>query len=172
METVLSTGGTDVGMNEARQPAPHPPPLAVTHTGQEQRKNVLGQLAAAHVREPTGFTPCGLFVAEFVQHCAWSTRTYTRINSQSKCYKIFSDDDGRDPLPISEGHLLAFIGWLKSERMAVRRGVATKSVPQYLNAIRTMHRFYIGSPSQQFSFLKIALWAYKKWKEVRFPSSL
>lgn len=72
---------------------------------------------------------------------------------------------------MTEGHAIAFIGWLKEERVLGRRRVASASVPQYLSAVRTMHKLYVGQPSPALPFLDVVLRAYKKWEEYKFPAA-
>jgi hypothetical protein len=59
-------------------------------------------------------------------------------SSQWAAYVEFSKQERLAIVSVSERQMLAYVRWLAMEREAVRRSVATKSLLQYLSAIRVV----------------------------------
>jgi hypothetical protein len=55
---------------------------------------------------------------------AWSTRTIGSRSTQWKAYLEFCGHEGRVIVPVNEGQLVAYVGWLAIEREAGRRSVS------------------------------------------------
>ena len=81
-------------------------------------------------------------------------------------------EDDRQPVPVTEGSLVAFIGWLKMSRERGTRQVGASSIPQYLSAVRRMHELYTGRAVPVFPFLESVIRAYGKWEEAEYPKDL
>ena len=73
------------------------------------------------------------------------------------------------PLPVTERHLIAFLGWIRSQRKLGKRNISSTSVPQYLSAVRQMHTLITGESLPSFPFADLTLRAYRNWEEQYFP---
>lgn len=49
------------------------------------------------------------------------------------------------PLPVTEGHFVAFVGWLWYQRELGARKVSDVSIIQYLSAVAQVHVIYTGT---------------------------
>lgn len=107
--------------------------------------------------------------ASLVRQYAWSTRTESTRNSQWLAWVEFCEQEGRPLLPATEAHFVAYVGWLMGERIAERRSVSSRSLPQYFSAVRTMHSTLLGTAVPDFPFLPMVVRAYTKWEEEAFP---
>lgn len=129
----------------------------------------LASGAAMHLQAVAGASASAQHSAELVTQFAWSERTESSRQSQWKAWVEFCTEDGRQPLPVTEGHLVAFIGWLKLSRERGTRGVGVNSLPQYLSAVRRMHELYVGRAVPHYPFVDVVVRAYGKWEEQHFP---
>lgn len=64
---------------------------------------------------------------------------------------------------MTEGALLAYIGWLADERDAQRRDVSPASLAQYLSCVRRMHKNITGTPLLDMPYVTTAVRAYGMW---------
>lgn len=71
---------------------------------------------------------------------------------------------------MTEGSLVAFIGWLRLERDRNGRKAGAASLPQYLSAVRQMQLVLTGEQVPPYPFLNHVIRAYKKWEEEQHPS--
>jgi hypothetical protein len=110
-------------------------------------------------------TPGARRVRELVAWHAWQSRTVQTRGSQWKCYLSLCDQDCRSVIPVTESHLLAYIGWLADEKDANRRAVAPASLAQYLSAVRVMHQSLTGLPLPDMPMVAVAARAYGHWYE-------
>ena len=102
---------------------------------------------------------------------AWSDRTVASRNSQWNCLVEYCDVARLAPIPVSEAHLIRFIGWLAQERGANRRRVGSTSSPQYISAVRQMQQVSMGVPVPNYALVPVLLRAYGKWEEANFPQA-
>jgi hypothetical protein len=59
-------------------------------------------------------------------------------------------------VPVNEGQLAAYVGWLAIEREAGRRSVSAASLPQYLSAVRVVAQsFFDGQEALTSSSMPI-----------------
>lgn len=117
-----------------------------------------------------GASTVAQYTAKLVTQFPWSDGTESSRQSQWKAWIEFCSEDGRQPLPATEGHFVAFIGWLKLSRERGTRSVGSSSLPQYLSAVRRMHELYVGRPVENFPFVEVVVRAYGKWEEQGFPT--
>lgn len=111
-----------------------------------------------------GVDRVGALVAEY----AWAAGTIRSRGSQWRAYLEFCTVSGRSAVPVtaskvSEGALLAYIGWLADEHEAGRRNVAPASLAQYVSCVRTMHKHLTGQPMADMPYLTVATRAYGMW---------
>ena len=130
----------------------------------------LTRAATSYVSRTAGTTPGALMSAKLVADFAWSERTTTARNSQWKTWLMFCQAEGRTPLPVTEAHIIAFIGWLKIARDRGERTVGSTSIPQYLSAVRQMQLVLTGEAVPSFPFVGHVLRAYRKWEEANHPA--
>lgn len=102
-------------------------------------------------------------VGELVAQYGWADGTLQSRSSQWRTYLCFCEAGQRCALPVTEAHLLAYIGWLADERDAKRRDVAPASLAQYLSCVRLMHRTVTGSPLPAMPYVSTATRAYAMW---------
>lgn len=136
------------------------------------RLATLGDGAASHIEALAGSSASARHAAELVAQHAWSERTEASRQSQWKAWVEFCTEDGRYPISVTEGSLVAFIGWLKMSRERDTRQVGATSIPQYISAVRRMHDLYTGRPLPSFPFLDSVIRAYGKWEESKYPREL
>lgn len=129
----------------------------------------LASGADLHVASVAGASVSAIHAAELVTKFAWSGRTELTRDSQWKAWVEFCAEDDRQPLPVTEGSLLAFIGWLKMSKERGTRSVGSSSIPQYLSAVRRMHELYTGRPVPTYPFVDVVIRAYGKWEEQQYP---
>lgn len=129
----------------------------------------LTDAAMTRLANDAGVLAASAKARELVRDYAWSGRTLSTRSSQWRAWVEFCETETQNPLPISEAHLVGFIGWLALEREAGRRNVSSTSIPQYLSAARQMQIALTGLAPPQFPFVKHAHRAYKKWEEEDFP---
>ena len=137
--------------------------LEVAPSGAPSQHGVLTRAAARTLRDGgvemvtrrAGSSTAAQHTADLVYGYAWSGRTEASRKSQWNAWLQFCQEDDRNPLPVTEAHLLAFIGWLKSSREAGTRRVGSSSIPQYLSAVRTMHQLFIGTPVPRYQFVDV-----------------
>lgn len=67
---------------------------------------------------------------------------------------VLVDDEYRPVVPVTEAHLIAFVGRLATERTTENRSVQATSIPQYISAVRQMHLSLLGIPVPKFPFVK------------------
>ena len=108
---------------------------------------------------------------ELLTKYAWSSRTIRSRTSQWKTWVDFCTADARPVLPVTEAHLLAFIGWIATERESNRRKISSTSLPQYLSAVRQMHLMSVGTAVPEYPLVQQVLRGYDRWEEMYFPSS-
>lgn len=97
-----------------------------------------------------------------VKEYAWGSRTMRSRVSQRKAWINFCDEDRRNPLPVTEGHMVALIRWLTLARERGDRCVNSRSVAQYLSEVSRMHLTLAGTVIPSFLYLNIVLRAYRK----------
>jgi hypothetical protein len=73
---------------------------------------------------------------------AWSTWTIVSRSTQWKAYLELYGHEGRAIVPVNEGQLVAYVGWLVIEREAGRRSVSAASLPQYILAVRVVEKAF------------------------------
>lgn len=130
--------------------------------------NPLEDLASRRVMAIAGPSVGAVSDANMVTDYAWAPRTNAARASQWKAWLSFCGSDGRAPLLVTEGHVLAFIGWAKKERIAGHRHTA--SIPQYISAVRSIHKMYTETEVPPFPFMDVVLRSYRKWEEAKFPN--
>ena len=74
------------------------------------RLATLGDGAASHIEALAGSSASARHAAELVAQHAWSERTEASRQSQWKAWVEFCTEDGRYPISVTEGSLVAFIG--------------------------------------------------------------
>lgn len=136
------------------------------------RLATLSAGAAAQIGSVAGSSESARHAAELVAQYAWSERTESSRQSQWKAWVEFCTEDDRQPIPVTEGNLVAFIGWLKLSRERGTRQVGVTSIPQYVSAVRRMHELYTGRAVPSYPFLESVIRAYGKWEEGNFPKEL
>lgn len=134
------------------------------------RRLALADAATARLAGSSGQTAGTVMSAHLLSTYAWSDRTATSRNTQWHTWVAFCESEQRVLLPVSEAHLVAFIGWLASERVAGRRHVSSRSIPQYLSAVRTMQTLALGTPVPSFPFVWHVIRAYRRWEEHHYPA--
>jgi hypothetical protein len=76
-------------------------------------------------------------------------------------------------VPVNEGQLVAYVGWLAIEREAGRRSVSAASLPQYISAVRVVAKsFFDGQEALtagRMPILQALLRAYGQWEARSFP---
>lgn len=107
--------------------------------------------------------------AELLRAYAWQDRTTRTRNSQWDCWVTFCEAEDRPLLPVTEAHMISYIGWLMQEREAGRRAVGHSSLPQYLSAVRQMQRTVTGDSMPDFPLVSHLLRAYGRWEEEKYP---
>lgn len=65
--------------------------------------------------------------------------------------------------------MVAFIGWMKTLKELEARRVGSKSILQYLGAVRQSYLYLTGSPAPSFLYLDVVMRAYRRWEEASFP---
>jgi hypothetical protein len=73
---------------------------------------------------------------------AWSTRIIGSRSTQWQAYPEFCEHDERAIVPVSEGQLVSYVGWLAIKREAGRRSVSAASLPQYISAVRDVAKSF------------------------------
>ena len=106
---------------------------------------------------------------QILESYGWSSWTTRTINSQWRVWQEFCIDDNRQPLPVTEAHFVAFIGWLYEERRVGRRRIGSSSIPQYFSAFRQRQLTTAGNPVPDFPYVKHVLRAFSRWEEQEFP---
>lgn len=136
-------------------------------------KSLMLRLPIRRRREESRIHPSTAMAASeaLVKEYAWSSRTLRSRGSQWKAWLAFCIEDDRTPLPVTEAHMVAFIGWLKLSRERGERCVSSRSIPQYLSAVRRMHLTLTGIAVPAFPYLDIVIRAYRKWEEGTFPQA-
>lgn len=117
------------------------------------------------MRPSSGLARSATLLSDF----AWSERTSSTRNSQWRAWVTFCEAEGRSLLPATEAHMISFIGWLAMERESGRRSVSSKSIPQYLSAVRQMQQVTLGVSVPNYPLLKAVIRGYTKWEEANFP---
>lgn len=120
-------------------------------------------LASIRVARVAGTTAVATMTAAMVSNNAWSGRTTASLDSQWKAWLQFFEDDGLVPLPVTEGNIVEFIGWLCMEREQGRRNVGSTSIPQYLTAVRQIHDMFTGTDVPAYLFVALVIRAYSRW---------
>lgn len=108
--------------------------------------------------------------ARLLRDYTWSDRTTTSRNSQWDIWVEFCTADKREVLPVTEGHFIAFIGWMANERRERRRKISSSSIPQYLSAVRQMKVMLTGLSVPEYPLLPHVLRGYEKWEAENFPT--
>jgi hypothetical protein len=71
-------------------------------------------------------------------------------------------------VPVNEGQLVAYVGWLAIERAAGRRSVSAASLPQYISAVRVVaESFFDGQKALtagRTTILQAFPRAYGQWE--------
>ena len=119
-----------------------------------------------------GHTAATAMTARLLEQYAWSDRTGLSRHSQWRAWLAFCDCDNRPVLPVTEAHLLSFVGWLGAEREAGRRSVGSASIPQYLSAVRQMQLLLTGTPVPPYPMMVHVLRGYRRWEEQNFPQQV
>ena len=118
--------------------------------GVQSRMSVAGSSAAAR------------HSAELVRIYSWSERTESSRQSQWRAWLASCEQDELTPLPVTEGHKLAFIGWLKSSHEQGTKMFSASSIPQYLSAVRVMHQLFTGESVPHYPMVDIFRRTYAK----------
>jgi hypothetical protein len=79
---------------------------------------------------------------QLLEDFAWSTRTIESRSTQWKAYLEFCGHKERAIVPVNEGQLVAYVGWLSIEREVGRRSVSSASLPQYISAVRVVAKSF------------------------------
>ena len=119
------------------------PSLAPSRSGNQPvtRSATRMHIASAGSRRTeasAGSTPGAARALELVTRFSWSPWTVQSRNSQWETWVQFCMEEQGLILPVTEGHLIAFIGWLSLARERGSRRVGLSSIPQYLSAFRQM----------------------------------
>lgn len=101
----------------------------------------------------------------------WSSRTKRTRDTQWRTSIDFCTTDNRDPLPATEAHFVAFIGWLFEERQAGRRRIGSSSIPLYFSAVRQLQLLTNGVSVTELPFFPHVLRAFQRWEEKEIPQS-
>lgn len=129
----------------------------------------IDRAAVRRLEQIAGTTRSATMSATLLRDYAWSDRTSSTRNSPWETWVEFCKDDGREVLPVTEGHILSFIGWLALARQEKRRSISSRSVPQYLSAVRQMQLVLTGVPVPAFPLLPHVLRVLERWEEDKFP---
>lgn len=121
-------------------------------------------VAAQRVSAISGDGPAARWIAQLVADYAWSSRTNSSRGSKWKYWLQFWEKDNRVPLSVTEGHLVAFFGYLKHQREIAGRKVSSVSIPQYLSAVLQMHSLYTGSAIPSYKLIDIFMRSYLRWE--------
>lgn len=135
-----------------------------------QYLNPIATVAASRVGAITNNSEAARNAANLLSDYAWSEMNTASRSSQWRCWLEFCAASHLSPIPATEGHFLAFVGWLKAERDAGRRKVGYKSLPQYFPAVRQVHAMTEGVALQSFPLLDHVTRVYRKWEEANFPA--
>lgn len=82
--------------------------------------------------------------ARLLSDHGWAASTWRNRSSQLKRWLAFCDEDGRDPIPATEGDVMAYVGFLSLEGR-----IASVSLPHYLSAISRFHESqFLPSPTK------------------------
>lgn len=81
-----------------------------------------------------GRTGAAETAADLLVGYGWKAGTWANKSSQVNKWLLFCDEDGRDPLPATEGDVLAYLGYLYLEGR-----IGPTSVRQYLSAVTRFH---------------------------------
>lgn len=85
---------------------------------------------------------------------------------QWRTWLSFCEADGCQPLPVTEAHLLAFVGWICEQREAGRRRIGASSIPQYIAAVRQRQVIGMGVQVPEYPLLPLMIRAYSRWEEA------
>lgn len=144
-------------------------PVVRPHTRTTER--VMSYLDGSRVERVSGTTEGSCRSRELVKSYAWRQMTSTTRESKWILWLDFCDEERRVVLQVTEGHLVALIGWAVAEREAGRRQVSSSSIPQYIRAVQQMQLLTIGTPVQKFAFVSLVRRAYEKWEEETYPKA-
>lgn len=137
--------------------------MAASHAHRRSHQVVnIGVLASCQLTSIAGGSSVADAAAWMFMDYAWSSQTNSAVKSQWKSWLNFYGDDQISPLPVTEGHVLKFNGWLKSEQIDVWRSITAASAPQYLSAVRKVHILYVGVPAPAFPMIELVLRALLK----------
>jgi hypothetical protein len=88
-------------------------------------------------------------------------------------YLEFCGHEGCAIVPVNDGQLVAYVGWLAVEREAGRRSVSAASLPQCISAVRVVAKsFFDGQEALsagRMPILQALLRAYGQWEARSFP---
>lgn len=93
-------------------------------------------MASSRIQAETGSSDAAGTSAQLVKGFGWNARTTKSRKSQWKSYLEFFESNGLAPIPVTEAHLSAFVGWMKVERVVGRRQIRSVPIAQYLTAGR------------------------------------
>jgi hypothetical protein len=104
---------------------------------------------------------------------ASSTRTIGTRSTQWKAYLEFCEHKRRAIVPVNEGQLVAYVGWLAIEREVGRRSMSAASLPQYISAVRVVAKSFFdvqeALTADSMPILQAFLRAYGQWEARSFP---
>lgn len=94
----------------------------------------------------------------------WSEATWSNRTSQIVKWLTFCDEDGRCPLPVDEGDVVAYIGYLSLENR-----ISTSSLPQYISAVSRYHiHHHFPSPTLT-PLVRALITAYTRQANLEAP---
>lgn len=157
----LSSGG-NVERAEEDEPG-----LEACASGDEPGR--LGQLTSETMLEMGENSAAMARSARLVTEHGWSAQTSRTRDSQWGTWQRFCSADNWDPLPVTEAHMVAFVGWICEEREKGRRKIGVSSVPQYLSSVRQRQLEELGLPVPSFPMVPLMIREYTKWEEEAQP---
>lgn len=128
--------------------------LVVAHiSGPNVRGSFTMQFSASRAIQPTRG---GEEAARLLSELGWAESTWTSRTSQLPRWLRFCDEDIMNPLPATEGDVMAYIGYL-----SIDGSVSPESLPQYLSAVsRYQELHFLPSPIKS-PMVKALVRAYK-----------
>jgi integrase len=132
------------------------------------------QLPTRFPFDGSDMTTGGARARRLLEDFAWSTRTIGSRLTQWKASQEFRGHEGRAIVPVNEGQLVEYEGWLAIEREAGRRSVSAASLPQYISAVRVVAKSNFDSqealiPGRMPILQAALLITYGQWEARSFP---
>lgn len=136
-------------------------------TGRDEIREAVGKARVEVVGDRVGGDQVVMLLTDHTE----AQGTAAARATEWRAFCEYREETGREDLA-SGVDMVCFVGWLCEERSRGKRKVSSRSLPQYLSAVRTMHG-KLGlplppSPSEFFPLQQV-LRAYRNWESSRFP---